>query len=111
MRTRRNKRNGRPRPIGPGSAPDFSLLRGNLSLAVGAWDDVLSVRAFRRDELTTDTVYLAITVRDGSEFLAHQDATGWQDFLKARKPRSPDSPAKNWLPLTGTHARRRTLCA
>ncbi|MFL5619481.1 MAG: hypothetical protein ACJ79A_13920 [Gemmatimonadaceae bacterium] len=81
------------------TSADFSLVRGTQPVAAGYWDDVVAARAFKRDEVTTDVVYLALTMRDGSEFLAHEDAPGWEEFLEAAEKALPEfPPAAEWLP-------------
>ena len=81
------------------TSADFTLLRGERPVAVRAWDDVAVVRAFKRDEITTDLIYLALTMRDGSEFLAYEDTPGWEDFLEAAEAALPGFPrATEWMP-------------
>ena len=87
------------------TSADFSLLRGTRPVAAGAWEDVVAARAFKRDELTTDCVYLALTLRDGTEFLASEDAPGWEEFLEAAASALPDfTPASGWLPAMRRNA-------
>jgi hypothetical protein len=93
------------------TSADFSLVRGTQPVAAGYWDDVISVRAFKRDEFTTDVVYLALTMRDGSEFLANEDAPGWEEFLEAAERTLPKFPrAAEWLPklIQPAYARNET---
>ena len=81
------------------TSADFSLVRGTQPVAAGYWDDVVSARAFQHDEFTTDLVYLVLTMRDGSEFIAHEDAPGWEEFLEAAERALPAfPPAAEWLP-------------
>ena len=81
------------------TSADVSLLRGARPVASGSWDDVVSVRAYKHDAITTDVVYLALTMRDGSEFLAHEEAPGWEDFLEAAETALPEfPPVGTWLP-------------
>ena len=87
------------------TSTDFTLLRGERAVAVGAWDDVAVVRAFKHDEITTDLIYLALTMRDGSEFLAHEDTPGWQDFIEAAEGALPGFPrVSEWMPQVGRPA-------
>jgi hypothetical protein len=65
------------------TSADFALLRGGRPRAGGVWDDVVQARAFRQDAATAGTVHLALRLRDGSEFLASDDAPGWDDFVEA----------------------------
>jgi hypothetical protein len=94
------------------TSTDFSLLKGHGPVAAGVWDDVLAARAFKRDELTTDGVCVALTLRDGSQFVAHEEAVGWDEFLEAAEAALPGfPPATKWLPavIQPAFARNETL--
>jgi len=85
------------------TAEDFALLRGSRPRGAGRWDDVIRARAFKADEVTTDLICLELALRDGTTFLAHEEAPGWDDFLDAAEAALPGMvPRAVWYPAV-TH--------
>lgn len=62
---------------------DFAILRGGRPVGSARWDDVLRIRAYKRDELTTDLVCLDVELQDGTTWFVHEEVPGWEDFLDA----------------------------
>jgi hypothetical protein len=69
---------------------DFAILRGGRPFASARWDDVLRIRAYKRDELTTDLICLDVELNDGTTVFVHEGAPGWEDFLDAAEGALPD---------------------
>jgi hypothetical protein len=86
---------------------DFSVLRGMRPVAAGNWEDVVRVHAFRKDEDSRNALHLRLTMRDGKQFIAHEDAPGWEDFLAAAEDALAGFPAlAEWvaqLDVNATH--------
>ena len=81
------------------TSADFALLRDGRPVASGAWDDVVGARAYRRGGAGPGAVHLALALRDGSEFVGHEDAPGWDDFLDAAEAALAELPARRtWWP-------------
>jgi hypothetical protein len=77
---------------------DFAIMRGGRVVSAGIWDHVLTARAWKRDEVTTDQIIVALTLEDGTEFLVHEDVPGWEDFLEATERALPGMrPLQTWL--------------
>jgi hypothetical protein len=81
---------------------DFALLRDGRPVASGTWDDVVRARAFHRTG--GGGLHLGFELRDGSTFVGHEDAPGWDDLLDAAESALPGMPPRaRWLPaLTGS---------
>ena len=74
---------------------DFALLRDGRPVASGAWDDVLRAHA----SAAAGTVRLALALRGGAEFVACDDAPGWDDFVEAAESALPGMRrAREWAP-------------
>jgi hypothetical protein len=81
------------------TSTDFALLRNGRPVASGTWDDVLEARGYKEDGFTVDTVCLALRLRDGSVFLANEDAPGWDDLIDAAEAALPGMPRRqDWWP-------------
>jgi hypothetical protein len=74
---------------------DFALLRDGRPVMGGAWDDVLHARA----SAAAGVVRLALALRGGAEFVARDDAPGWDDLLEAAESARPGMRrARDWVP-------------
>ncbi|MDF1501830.1 hypothetical protein [Roseisolibacter sp. H3M3-2] len=77
------------------TSADFARLSGGRPVASGAWDDVVQARA-----LTAASgfgVGLALRLRGGGEFVARDDAPGWDEFLDAAESALPGmQPRDGW---------------
>lgn len=81
------------------TSADFALLRDGRPVASGAWADVVGARAYRPRGAGPGAVHLALALGDGSEFVGHEDAPGWDDFLDAAEAALPDLPSRRtWWP-------------
>ena len=81
------------------TAADFALLRGARLVATGLWTDVAAVRAWKRDEITTDQICVVLTLSGGGEFVVHEDVIGWEDFLEAAERALPGMRRfREWFP-------------
>lgn len=88
-----------PMEILVATSADFALLRDGRPVASGAWDDVRQVRAGRRPGGPSAPVFLALRLLDGREFVAQDDAPGWDDFLDAAESSLPGMPRpRTWWP-------------
>ena len=74
---------------------DFALLRDGRPVASGAWDDVRRASAGPRAGLPADTLCLVLTLRDGTTFVARDDAPGWDDLLDAAESALPGLPRRH----------------
>jgi hypothetical protein len=80
------------------TSSDFALLRGGRPVAGGAWDDVVHLRASAGDA-PPGAVRLVLRLRDGAEFVARDDAPGWDDFVDAAESALPGMPPRRaWWP-------------
>jgi len=73
---------------------DFALLRDGRPVASGAWDDVRRASAGPRAGLPLGTLCLVLELRDGTTFVARDDAPGWDDLLDAAESALPDLPPR-----------------
>src|SRR5688572_4103519 len=55
------------------TSTDFMILRDGRPLVSVAWDDVMQVRAYKRDELTTDLICLDVVLRNGTTWCVHEE--------------------------------------
>lgn len=72
------------------TAADFALLRRGRPVASGRWDDVREVRVERDGANAFGPVRLHLRLADGSEFVASDDAPGWDDFVEAATSALPE---------------------
>ena len=80
------------------SGEDFAVMRGTRPVGSARWDDVVRVRAYKRDDLTVDTICLDIEVRDGGRWSLNEEAPGWEDFLEAAERALPGMrPFATWF--------------
>ena len=78
---------------------DFAVLRGSSVVGGGRWEDVAEVRAFKRDELTTDLVCIEVRLATGTSILVHEEMPGWEDFLDVAEVALPYMRARrDWEP-------------
>jgi hypothetical protein len=57
------------------------------------------VRAYTRDEFTTELICVEMRMRDGTGWLAHEEAPGWDEFLEMAERTLPDiEPRRSWEP-------------
>jgi hypothetical protein len=61
----------------------FEVFRGNDLLWKVRYDDILSIEAYKRDELTTDLICFDVLVAGDPPItgLMHEETTGWDDFV------------------------------
>jgi len=86
------------------NAHGFVLHRGPHRWPV-AWKAIIGAVAFKRDELTVDTVCLDLSLADGTSFLLSEDCAGWIPFLESLAQEVPGFPAwTTWLPGVTTPA-------
>jgi hypothetical protein len=79
------------------SETDFAAMKGDRVIASGSWDDVEEVRAYKRDEVTTDLICVEMRMRDGTGWLAHEEAPGWDEFLEMAERTLPAiEPRRSW---------------
>lgn len=67
------------------SADGFDVLRDSDLLGRVRFDDILSVEAYKRDELTTDLVCFDITTVGELPvtWFVHEEVPGWLELVKA----------------------------
>ena len=74
-------------------------MRGAKVLGGARWDDVQHVRAFKRDELTSDLVCVELRVAKDSYLLVHEEMPGWDEFLEVAEVALPYMrPRREWEP-------------
>lgn len=71
------------------TSADFALLRNGRPVSSGMWDDVLAAQVRREQALGPDTVRLVLRLSDSAEFIASDDAPGWDDFVEAAESALP----------------------
>jgi hypothetical protein len=71
------------------TSADFALLRNGRPVASGMWDDVVEAHASQQDLLGMESVQLVLRLHDGSEFVARDEAPGWDDLLDAAERALP----------------------
>jgi hypothetical protein len=77
---------------------DFAILRGERPVGSARWADVVEIRAYKRDELTTDLLCLDVQVKDGTTWLVHEEAPGWEEFLEEAERALPGvRPFREWF--------------
>jgi len=78
---------------------DVAVMRGTRRLGSARWDDVVRVRAHKRDDLTTDTICLDVELRDGTRWSLDEEASGWKRFLDVAERALPGMlPFTTWFP-------------
>ena len=78
---------------------DFAVMQGAKLLGGARWEDVRQVRAFKRDELTTDLVCVELEVANESYLLVHEEMPGWDEFLEVAEVALPYMrPRREWEP-------------
>lgn len=83
------------------TSADFALLRNGRPVASGMWDDVLTAQVKHEQTLGPDTVRLVLRLRDGAEFIASDDAPGWDDFVDAAESALPGIVRSRHWPVDG----------
>jgi hypothetical protein len=87
------------------TSASFSVLRDGWPLAPVIWDDVMQVRAYKRDELTTDLICLDVVLRDWSTWCVHEELPGWDEFLEVAEVALPGMRRRrSWYPDVGKPA-------
>ena len=56
---------------------------------IGEWDDIIEIRAYKLDFLTTDEVRFSLSLRDGTVFEMSEEQPGFAAFIEALKARFP----------------------
>ena len=62
-------------------AAGFALWSGGRCVAAARWADVRRLRAYRRDVVPADALYLGVELVDGSLMELHEEAPGFDAFL------------------------------
>jgi hypothetical protein len=63
-----------------------------------SWNDVLLVRAYKRDLYMVDLICLALESRDGHILEVHEEMRGWESLLSALPGHLPGFPSStSWL--------------
>src|SRR5690349_6410747 len=83
------------------ATPDgFSIHRNARQIHSARWDDVVQVRAYKRDELTRDLLCLDVLLRNGQTWFLHEEAPGWTEFLAAAETALPGMhPFNSWFSI------------
>ena len=78
---------------------DFAILRGGRPVASARWDDVVRLRAYKRDGFTTDLVCLNVELQSGTTLLVHEEMPGWEDVIEAAERALPGMKEfRSWFP-------------